>query len=59
MTTLQRVSRTGKLKAKSGTFESSFVAGLDRSEFGLPSKRQESAAAELLHIKIEESRQAS
>jgi hypothetical protein len=58
MTSLQRVSRTGKLEAKSGTFESSFAAGLDLSEFGLPSKRQESAAAELLHIKMEESCQA-
>ena len=58
MTSLQRVSRTGKLKAKSGAFESSFAAGLDLSEFGLPSKRQESAAAELLCVKMEESRQA-
>ena len=59
MTSLQRVSRTGKLEAKSGAFESSFAAGLDLSEFGLPSKRQESAAAELLRVKMEDSRQAS
>ena len=59
MTSLQRASRTGKLEAKSGAFESSFAAGLDLSEFGLPSKRQESAAAELLCVKMEESRQAS
>jgi hypothetical protein len=39
MTSLQR-------EAKSGAFESSFAAGLDLLEFGLPSKRQESAAAE-------------
>jgi hypothetical protein len=38
MTSLQRVSRTGKLKAKSGAFESLYAAGLDLSEFGLPSK---------------------
>jgi len=59
MTSLQRASRTGKLEAKSGAFESSFAAGLDLSEFGLPSKRQESAAAELLRVKMEDSRQAS
>jgi hypothetical protein len=59
MTSLQRVSRTGKLEAKSGAFESSFAAGLDLLEFGLTSKRQESAAAELLRVKMEESRQAS
>jgi len=59
MTSLQRASRTGKLEAKSGAFQSSFAAGLDLSEFGLPSKRQESAAAELLHVKMEESRQES
>jgi hypothetical protein len=57
MTSFQRVSRTGKLEAKSGAFESSFAAGLDLSEFGLPLKRQESAAAELLLcVKMEESR---
>jgi hypothetical protein len=59
MTSLQRVSRTGKLVVKSGAFESSFVAGLDLSEFGLPLKRQESAAVELLCVKMEKSRQAS
>jgi hypothetical protein len=59
MTRLQLASRTGKLEAKSGAFESSFAAGLDLSEFGLPSKRQESAAAELLCIKMEVSCQAS
>jgi hypothetical protein len=59
MTSLQRVSRTGKREAKSGAFESSLAAGLDHSEFGLPSKRQESAATELLYVKMEESRQAS
>jgi hypothetical protein len=32
MTSLQRVSRTGKLEAKSGAFESSFAAGLDLSD---------------------------
>ena len=58
MTSLQRVSRTGKLEAKSGAFESSFAAGLDLLEFGLPSKRQESAATELPCVKMEESRQA-
>jgi hypothetical protein len=52
------VSHTGKLEAKSGAFESSFVAGLDLLEFGLLLKRHESAAAELLHVKIGESRQA-
>jgi hypothetical protein len=53
------VSCTGKLEAKSGMFESSFAAGLDLSEFGLPLKRQESAAAELLCVKMEESHEAS
>ena len=46
MTSLQRVSHTGKLEAKSGAFESSFAAGLDLSEFGLPSKMHESATAD-------------
>jgi hypothetical protein len=59
MTSLQCASHTGKFKAKSGAFESSFVAGLDLSEFGLQLKRQESAAAELLRVKKEDSHQAS
>jgi hypothetical protein len=59
MTSLQRVSHTGKLDIKSGVFELSFADGLNLSEFGLPSKRRESAAAELLHVKMEDSRQAS
>jgi hypothetical protein len=58
MTSLQRASRAGKLEAKNGAFEASFAAGLDLSEFGLPSKKQESAAAELLRVKMEQARQA-
>jgi hypothetical protein len=57
MTSLQRASCTGKLEAEKGTFESSFAAGLDLSEFGLSSKKQQSAAAELLRIKAEQAHQ--
>lgn len=59
MTSLQRASCTGKLEAEKGTFESSFAAGLDLSEFGLSSKKQQSAAAELLRIKAEQAHQAT
>jgi hypothetical protein len=45
------VSRTGKLEAKSGAFESSFVTGLDLSEFdssnGLPKKKRANDAGSI------------
>jgi hypothetical protein len=51
MTAVSSASRKGKLEAKNSAFESSFAAGLDLSELSLPSKKQTSAAGELLRIK--------
>ena len=60
MTSLQRASQASKLETSKGAFENSFAAGLDLSEFGVPSNNtQPSAAAELLRVKAQQAQQAA